>query len=50
MTTCLAAETVARHTDPGKGFYRLTTLALRGESLTSTVLPGITIAVDDVLG
>ena len=46
----LAAEMVERHTGPGKGFYRLTALALRGESLTSTVLPGLTIAVDDVLG
>ena len=46
----LAAETVERHTDPGKGFYRLTTLALHGESLTSTVLPDLTIVVDEVLG
>ncbi len=46
----LAAETVERHTDPGNGIYRLTVLALRGESLTSTVLAGLTIAVDDVIG
>ena len=46
----LAAATVERHTDPGKGYYRLTVLALRGESLSSAVLPDLTIAVDDVLG
>ncbi len=46
----LAAERIERHTDPGKGFYRLTVLALRGASLTSVALPGLTIAVDDVLG
>jgi len=46
----LVAEIAERHSDPWEGRYRVVAHARRGESLTSTVLPGLTIAVDDVLG
>ncbi|MDP9372388.1 MAG: Uma2 family endonuclease [Chloroflexota bacterium] len=46
----LIAQTVERHTEPHDGRYSLIALAGRGQSLASTVLPGVTIAVDDILG
>lgn len=39
-----------RHTEPNPDGYRLVARAGRGESLTSTVLPGVTLAVDALLG
>ncbi|HEX5502017.1 MAG TPA: Uma2 family endonuclease [Thermomicrobiales bacterium] len=39
-----------RHTEPGPDGYRLVARAGRGESLASTVLPGVTLAVDALLG
>lgn len=41
---------IERHTDPVEGRYRQTAVAGRGERLTSTVLPSLTIDVDEVLG
>ena len=46
----LVAQTIDRHTQPHDGRYSLIALAGRGQSLASTVLPGVTIAVDDILG
>lgn len=46
----LVAEGLERHSDPRDGIYTLTARARRGESLTSTVLPNLTLVVDDVLG
>ncbi len=46
----LVAQTVERHTEPHNGRYSLIALASRGQSLASTVLPGVTIVVDDILG
>ncbi len=41
--------TLERHTDPRDGVYQQIARAGRGESLASTTLPGITLAVDDLL-
>jgi Uma2 family endonuclease len=38
-----------RHTEPFEGRYRRVEAARRGESLASTVLPDLTLAVDDIL-
>jgi Uma2 family endonuclease len=38
-----------RHSEPFEGRYRRVEAARRGESLSSTVLPGLTLAVDDIL-
>lgn len=46
----LVAETIERHTEPHEGRYRQLLTVGRGESLTSIVLPGITLPVDDILG
>ena len=46
----LPARWIERHTDPGDGRYRQTALAGRGERLTSTVLPALTIDVDEAFG
>lgn len=46
----IAAEIIERHTDPRDGIYRRIAPARRGESLESTVLPGLTIVVDEILG
>ena len=46
----LVAQTIARHTEPRAGRYRQTTIARRGESLASTVLPAVILPVDAVLG
>ena len=46
----LVAETVERYTQPHKGRYQQLTLAGRGQSLASTVLPAVILPVDDVLG
>lgn len=45
----LVAGIAERHTDPHDGLYRRVALARRGESLESTVLPGLTINVGDIL-
>jgi len=45
----LVSETIERHTEPRDGRYQHVATARRGESLTSTVLPEITLAVDTVL-
>ncbi len=46
----LVNDTIERHTDPRGGRYRQVAIAGRGESLASTVLPAVAIAVDAVLG
>lgn len=46
----LVAEIVERHTEPQDGVYRRIAPARRGETLSSTVLPGMTVSVDDILG
>jgi Uma2 family endonuclease len=46
----LVAEVVERHTDPHDGVYRRVASARRGESLSSTVLPAVVLAVDAILG
>jgi Uma2 family endonuclease len=46
----LGAETVERHTEPRDGYYRFVALAMRGDTLASTVLPALTIPADLVLG
>ncbi len=46
----LVARTIERHTEPHNGRYRQTTIARRGESLASTVLPAIILPVDAVVG
>jgi Uma2 family endonuclease len=46
----LVAEVVERHTDPHDGVYRRVASAGRGESLQSTVLPAVILAVDAILG
>ena len=45
----LVAEAIERHTEPHEGRYRQLLTVGRGASLTSAVLPDITIAVDDLL-
>ena len=45
----LVADRVERHTEPGPDGYQQIALVGRGKTLTSTVLPGVTIAVDEVL-
>lgn len=45
----LVSETIERHTEPKDGHYQQVATARRGESLASTVLPEITLAVDTVL-
>jgi Uma2 family endonuclease len=44
----LTTETIERHSDPENGHYRLIALANHGESLVSTRLPTLTLAVDTV--
>ncbi len=46
----LKGARLERHTEPRDGEYRSIAIARRGESLTSTVLPTLALAVDDVLG
>jgi len=46
----LTAEIVERHTEPRDGLYRQITIARAGDTLASTVLPELTIAVSAVLG
>ena len=46
----LLARTIERHTEPHNGRYRQVTIARRGESLASTVLPAVILPVDAVLG
>lgn len=43
-------QRVERHSDPSGDSYRHTELARKGETLASTMLPGLTLRVDDVLG
>jgi Uma2 family endonuclease len=43
-------DVVERHTEPRDGHYRCVLRAGRGESLTSTVLPAVTLPLDVVLG
>ncbi len=45
----LVADRVERHTEPSPDGYQQIALVGRGKTLTSTVLPGVTIAVDEVL-
>jgi Uma2 family endonuclease len=45
----LVGERIERHTEPGPHGYRQIALAGRGETLTSTVLPGLTFAADALL-
>jgi len=46
----LDADTIERYTEPREGRYRVAVFAMRGDSLTATVLPALTVAVDAVLG
>ena len=46
----LVNRRIERHTDPSASGYRLIAIAGKGESLASTILPGLVIAVDTVLG
>lgn len=46
----LPGETVERHTDPSSDGYRSVERPRRGETLESLALPGLSVAVDDVLG
>ena len=46
----LVAETIERHTEPHEGRYRQLLTVGRGESVTSAMLPNITIALDEILG
>ncbi len=46
----LVARTIERHTEPHNRRYRQVTIAHRGESLASTVLPAIILPVDAVVG
>jgi len=46
----LPGETVERHTDASGDGYRSIKRARRGETLESVALPGLALAVDDVLG
>ncbi len=43
-------ETIERHTNPVDGRYRVTLRVGRGEEIESTVVPGLTVNADDVLG
>ena len=43
------AGILERHTEPFEGRYRRVEAARRGEALISTTLPGLTLAVDDIL-
>jgi len=43
------AGVLERHTAPFEGRYRRVEAARQGESLTSTTVPGLTLAVDDIL-
>jgi Uma2 family endonuclease len=43
------AGVLERHTDPYEGRYRPIVTVRRGESLPSTTLPGVSLAVDDIM-
>jgi Uma2 family endonuclease len=45
----LVNKQIERHTEPGPAGYRLIAVAHRGESLASTVLPGLTVEADALL-
>lgn len=45
----LAAEIVERHTEPSGNGYRLTARAGRGETISSAILPDLSVAVDSIL-
>lgn len=45
----LNEDRIQRHSDPSPDGYRQVASVGRGESITSLVLPGVTIAVDEVL-
>jgi Uma2 family endonuclease len=46
----LGAEAIERHTEPRDGYYRFAALAMRGDTLASTILPALAIPADIVLG
>lgn len=46
----LIAGSIERHTEPRTDGYRLIARASRGESLASTVMPTLILAVDTILG
>jgi hypothetical protein len=43
-------DVVERHTEPRDGRYQRVLVAVRGETLSSTVLPAVTLPVNVVLG
>lgn len=45
----LGGSIVERHTEPAHGTYRARILAVRGEELQSTAIPGLVLRADDVL-
>jgi len=46
----LVNRRIERHTEPGEGGYRLIAVAHGGETLPSTILPGLVLATDTLLG
>lgn len=46
----LANEVIERYSEPRNRHYRVAMFAHLGESLTSTVIPALTIPADSVLG
>lgn len=46
----LPAETIEVHSRPDSGEYRETVRVKRGETVTSRTIPGLEVAVDDILG
>jgi Uma2 family endonuclease len=45
----VVAGILERHTEPYEGRYRHLVTARRGETLSSTTLPGVSLAVDEIL-
>jgi hypothetical protein len=46
----LVGGAIERHSEPGAAGYRLIARAGRGESLTYTMLPTVTLSIDVILG
>ncbi|MGI8827925.1 MAG: Uma2 family endonuclease [Chloroflexota bacterium] len=46
----IPGDAIERHTNPAGGRYSVTLRVGRGEEIESTVLPGLVIAADEVLG
>lgn len=46
----LVHDRLERHTEPAGALYRATLRAVRGEAIPSTTVPGLVLAVEEVLG